>query len=475
MSDAAYLPPAPGKLSGPDLRVRQPDFTGWIGAAREDITPPAGIYARNWGAAEHETALGVHRPLTLTALTLAAGPDEPPLALIAADLGWWRTLEDEIYVRGGALEALGGDSARVMINLSHTHSGPSICRLDISMPGGELVGEYVDRLRAAASAAVAHAMQTAAQATLSLRYGRCALARSRDLPDPAADRRLCGLDPSVPADDTLLVGRVTDAAGGRVATVINYASHPTTLSWRNRLISPDFPGAAREIVERATGGAPCLFLQGASGELAPEAQYMDDPAETDAAGRELGYAALSVLEGLGRPGTELAFKGVVESGAPLAIWERRARTAGCEVAAAEAHVVLDLQSMTHAAELEAALAAAGDRATAERIRRKLRIRRAVGDGDTWSCPFWVWRAGDALFVGSPNECYSELQTALRARFPHHAVCVMNIVNGHLGYLPPALLYDEDVYPVWQTPFARGSLERFICAAEEAASRLLTAR
>ena len=48
--------------------------------------------------------------------------------------------------------------------------------------------------------------------------------------------------------------------------MVNYACHPTTLAWENTLISPDFPGAMREVVERATA-APCVFLQGASGDL----------------------------------------------------------------------------------------------------------------------------------------------------------------------------------------------------------------
>ena len=35
---------------------------------------------------------------------------------------------------------------------------------------------------------------------------------------------------------------------------------------------------------------------------------------------------------------------------------------------------------------------------------------------------------------------------------------MNLINGSIGYLPPEDLYDTDIYPVWQTPFDRGSLE-----------------
>src|SRR5438067_2183703 len=103
-----------------------PSFAGRIGVAREDITPPVGIYVRNWGAAKHDVAEGIHRPLTVTALTLQREPDDPPLVLIAADLGWWRTAEDERYIRDHVLTALSLDPARLMIALSHTHSGPCI-------------------------------------------------------------------------------------------------------------------------------------------------------------------------------------------------------------------------------------------------------------------------------------------------------------------------------------------------------------
>ena len=43
---------------------------------------------------------------------------------------------------------------------------------------------------------------------------------------------------------------------------------------------------------------------------------------------------------------------------------------------------------------------------------------------------------------------------------------MNLINGSLGYLSPAELYDTDMYPVWQTPFDRGSLERVLAAMTE---------
>ena len=32
------------------------------------------------------------------------------------------------------------------------------------------------------------------------------------------------------------------------------------------------------------------------------------------------------------------------------------------------------------------------------------------------------------------------------------------MNGSVGYLPAADAYNDDIYQVWQTPFARGGLE-----------------
>jgi hypothetical protein len=113
-----------------------------------------------------------------------------------------------------------------------------------------------------------------------------------------------------------------------------------------------------------------------------------------------------------------------------------------------------------------------DRVQAERLLRKQRVRQAVGEGTTAVMPLWAWRVGSVLLIGQPNEAYSWLQTELRRRFPDQTIAVMNVVNGHFGYLPPQELYREDIYQVWQTPFAPGCLERVLAAAEEAVQNLV---
>ena len=96
---------------------------------------------------------------------------------------------------------------------------------------------------------------------------------------------------------------------------------PTSLGGMNRLISPDYVGAMRELVERDTNGAPCIFLHGADGELAPRRCYEESTEAADQNGRELGYAALSTLSSLTPPGKKMVFDKKVESGATLGLWK----------------------------------------------------------------------------------------------------------------------------------------------------------
>ncbi len=459
----------------PPSPFSHPGFQGCIGVARDDITPPVGIYARNWGAATQDTAEGVHRPLTATALTLQQRPEDAPLVLISLDLGWWRSYRDEWYVRGYLLETLDLPPERVMLAFTHTHAGPVLCRDDNAKSGGDLIAPYLDFLRETAVHVVQSALTNAVPATLEWRYGRCGLAANRDMPDRERPRFVCGFNPTVPADDTLLIGRVTGSEDECLATLVNYACHPTTLAWQNRLLSPDFVGAMRDVVEAYTGQAPCLFLQGASGELAPREQYTADAAIADAHGRELGFAALSTLAGMLPARTQLAGAGVIESGAPLALWKREPKTVSTRLAASKTEVEFPLQSLPTLAELDAQISVTSDRTLKERLARKRRIREGVGEGASARMPIWSWQVGEALFIGHPNEAYSQLQTELREKFSGRPVVVINVVNGHYGYLPPSALYEADLYPVWQTPFGRGSLERLQETCGEAARLLLSLR
>lgn len=446
------------------LMKKHAALAAWIGLARRDITPPVGIYARNWGAALHDVADSIHRPLSLTALTIAESKDAQPLVLIDADLGWWKTLRVFQRVQARILEATKLEPERLIFAVTHTHAGPPLMECDESLRGSELIEPWIERVIHAAIDAIGTARETAVDALLEWHAGRCNLASYRDLPDPqtsstarSSGRIVCGFNPQGRPDDTLVVGRVSDRHGRTLATIANYACHPTTLAWDNRAISPDYIGAYRETVEQATG-APALFLQGASGELAPRQQYVGDPSVADRHGKQLGYAALATLHDMEPAGTAFVYERTVESGAPLAVWSHVPSEPSHELECKLGTAQLPLKDWPSAEELERQRCQCNDRALEERLRRKRDIRRTLGDGHTFSLPFWAWRLGDAALIGSCCEAYSVLQRELRRRFADRAIVCMNLINGSIGYLPPREVYDRDLYQVWQTPFDAGSLE-----------------
>ncbi|GAA4438183.1 neutral/alkaline non-lysosomal ceramidase N-terminal domain-containing protein [Ravibacter arvi] len=446
-------------------------FAGLIGVCQNDITPPVGIYARNWGAATHDVAEGIHRPLTLTCITFQQHSSDQPLVLLGADLGWWKNSEHEVILRHAILSQLSLPEQNLMFCLSHTHAGPGICLDDANKPGGELIRPYFDRLITASVDAARRALQNAGQAILTWQYGACNLAVNRELPDPAADRILTGYYPGQPADNTLLVGRIARENGEILGTLVNYACHPTTLAWQNRLISPDYVGAMRETVESATH-APCFFMQGASGELSPPQQFVGETALADRYGRQIGYAVLSTLASMESPGARLAYKGVVESGASLGMWEPEPVQVSGDLKATLVSVAYPIKDFPLSAELEAEWSECTDNVLKERLWRKLCIRKAIGDGDTAKVSLWIWQVGDSILVGQPNEAYSGFQQSVREEFSTRAVVVMNLVNGSIGYLPPRPLYQLNTYPVWQTPFAAGSLDLLMKTTSDTVGQLL---
>jgi hypothetical protein len=302
-------------------------FSGAAGLARTDITPPAGIFCRNWGAAVHDTAQGVHRLLFLTALAIREAGGGEPLVLLDTDLGWWANLAFEREFRGRVCNALGLPEERFLTCVTHTHSAPPLCEPEPQWQGGDRLAAYLATLEKKMVETVRAAIANLALATIEWTHGRSSLAANRDLPDPAppaGPRLVCGFNPANAADDTLVVGRITSATGAPLATIANYACHPTTLAWDNDLVSPDFVGEMRSTIERQGAGLG-LFLQGASGELAPRYQYVGDPTVADSHGRELAHAVLAAVHAMEPPGQQLVFDRVVESGAPLATWRRGSR------------------------------------------------------------------------------------------------------------------------------------------------------
>lgn len=458
-----------------------PQSSCQMGVARGDITPPVGIYHRMWGAATHDRATGIHRPLTATAVVFRPldGPETEEQVLIAVDhcLLWGREMSD-------LLEHLTQSTTvpreRILVVFSHTHAAGLMGRERAHLPGGDLISPYLGKLGETLATLVREARQSVRPVTLTYATGHCSLAAQRDFWDAQSRQYVCGFHPGAPADDTVLVVRATDTASRMVATFVNYACHPTTLAWENTLISPDYPGALREVVEKHAN-APCLFLQGASGDLGPREGFVGDTAIADRNGRQLAYAVLEAIESMPPPATHYVYRGPIVSGATLGQWTH-------EPLAADAlprrwwrcHWSVDLpyrpdlrsrehteQERSHWQFEEAAALSVGDaarardcRAQIERMTRWLTRLEALPEGPVFPMPVTAWRMGDAYWIALEAEHYQHLQRSLRERFPGVPLLVMTLANGsRASYLPTKEAYGKGIYQESIAVLAAGSLER----------------
>lgn len=479
--------------------VRVPQSRCRAGVARGDITPPVGIYHRMWGAATHERATGVHRPLLATVLWLGTEEGERSQTLIVVALDHCLLDQAEIeLIQGAAAAATNAGPEQVLVTLSHTHAAGLMSRSRAQLPGGELIGPYLEEMAAVAGRLAGEAARNAGPATIRYGQGRCALAGERDFFDEAAGEYVCGFNPQGAADDTLVVAVIEGAGGKRLATVVNYACHPTTLAWQNTLISPDFVGAMRETVERECGvgeaEAPCIFLQGASGDLGPREGFVGEVAIADRNGRELGFAALAAVTATPAAGGEFAYGGPVVSGATIGTWRYRpvdgeqARQQcrwqverwreplayrGDLPSLAETRATIEQLSRDQA---EADAAGRGEEARdvharIEQATRQLWRLEALPPG-AFALSITLARIGDAVWLFVPGEHYQILQTTLRARFPNVPLVVATITNGwQPGYVPPADRYGRGIYQERIAVVGAGSAERVIEAVSERIGRL----
>lgn len=477
------------------VRIRFPQNQLLAAVDRIDITPPVGIYHRMWGAALHDQATGVHRPLTATLLWMASVEGEADHLLISLDHCILDTREIRALQKSIA-EASGIAEKSVQILVTHTHGSGWMSRSRSEYPGGELIGGYLDTMNARVTECAGNLKTQIQPAAIVFGTGHCSLAAHRDFHDPDRGHAVCGFNPDGAADDTVLVGRLTDSSNRTMAVLVNYACHPTTLAWDNTLLSPDWVGAMRETVENAAGGL-CLFLQGASGDLGPREGFVGDTSVADRNGRQLGYAVLSALEQIPAPGTDYVYQGPVLSGTWIGTWAH----IPCDASVLHNHVVFrwetitvelpyrhDLPSIEDTVasqswwrEQEVVARDAGDadrirecRAQCEQMTRQLTRLKALAPGRTCPLPVSLAILGDSIWVFVPGELYQLFQTALRARFPDYAVLVVTLAGDwQPGYIPPAATYGYVIYQEIIAATSAGSLELLIEAATRELRRLLS--
>ena len=256
--------------SAPPARDAQSAGLIPAGVAEIDITPSEAIRLTGYGNREQPTADVRQR---LWAKALAFGTDSSPSVLVAVDL-----IGVPLAVTDAVARRLADVSVRreqFVISATHTHTGPSlsgvlpyIFNVPASAGQQQVIDSYTsaltDRLERVARAALADRHPS----RVSWSQGRAGFAANRRV---LKDGKWAGfgVTPGGAVDHDVPMLAVHGPDGVLRAVLVNYACHATTLEGRDNYLHGDWPGVAKELIQRRHPGAIAMVTVGTGADSNP--------------------------------------------------------------------------------------------------------------------------------------------------------------------------------------------------------------
>ncbi|MAF13208.1 hypothetical protein CMK11_22365 [Candidatus Poribacteria bacterium] len=385
-----------------------------VGAAETIITPPIGTELAGWSFGP---SVGILDHLTAQALYVET--DGQAAAIVTADvLGFGADFVGRVRHRLATSLGLCGES--VLLAASHTHSGPAVAPLrQWGPPDADYVRLLESHLVGLVEAACRDARPATASATLGFVDG---LNENRRSSDGRTD------------DDAPALRFDANTYGGSpIAVIYGFACHPVTLHTYGGLISPDFPGYAREAVRDALGAdTTVMFALGACGDVNPKGYQAGRT--TEARARDIGVAL----------GDEVARACL--GARPTEPWDVRVSSTALDLPVVPLPDLAELQSQHDEAAAEASrLSEEGAPWPAQsvaQIKRDWAQDAIAADRTvtTMPCEIQAMRIGSAALVAMPLEVFAETGIAIRESSPFDVTLLCTNANGAVGYLPTRDVY-----------------------------------
>lgn len=403
----------------PEGRGAPPDALPWkAGAASVVITPEKELWMAGY-AARTKPAEGKETDLYGKALALEDGRGTR-FVLVTLDLiGVPQSLRKNLERRCGEAYKLPPEG--LMLNASHTHSGPEF-RVG-RFPGDDgdtrptREGEaYGEQLEAKLFALIGEALGRLEPARLGYTHARAGFAMNRRLPTPGGYRN--SPYPDGPVDQDVPVLRVEGEGKKLRAVVFGYACHNTSLAlykW-----NADYAGYAQEFVQAEHPGAVAMFVMGCGGDQNP---YPRNTVETSKQhGRALANAVETALSVAPR-----------EVGGPLR--------------SAYGEAILDYDAIPTREELQARLDSKNKVEATHAKHFLARLEAGETLPKTYPCPVQVVRFGDDLVLAAiGGETCVDYSLRLKKELAGKAaVWVAGYSNDVMGYVPSRRVREEGGY------------------------------
>lgn len=400
------------------------------GVAARKITPTGPIWLAGY-ANRTAPSDGIDTDLFAKALLLDDGKGGRVVIVTMDLIGV--TAEIRAYVETEAGRRFGLKPHELLLNASHTHSGPQVApdrmllekifRRAAKPEDVAAVQAYHARLKQDLVELVGESLRDPRPARVEFSQARAGFAMNRRRPE-ANGTFTNNPYPAGPVDHDVPVLKVSGADGKIRALLFGYACHNTTLGGSK--VSGDYAGHAQRELETTYAGATALFLTGCAGDQNPYPRGATVPGQNpeDLArqhGRSLAHAVHAALAARPRP------------------------VAG-PLRAALGHANLGYEPLP-ATELATYTDAQHTPEVVERA-KKLSDQLARGERPApFACPVQVVRfGGDLTLVALGGEAVVDYSLRLKRELAGPAsVWVAGYTNDVFGYLPSRRVIREGGY------------------------------
>ncbi len=268
------------------------------GVAKLNVTPEGPIWLSGY-ASRKRPSEGVLQEIYVRALALE-DPAGFRIVVATADLvGIPRAMADEVCARIAKKYDL--DRSRILLNASHTHTGPVVWPNLMTMYGlppaeVEKLKRYSRRVTDSLVTVIGSALGDLAPAVMAHGEGEVGFAINRRVIGPTGWTGF-GVDPKAPVDHSVPVIRITAPGGALRAVLFGYACHNTTLTGQHYKISGDYSGYAQAELEK--DGSVALFFALCGGDQNPEPRTR--VTNVEAHGKSLAVEVERVMNGELKP------------------------------------------------------------------------------------------------------------------------------------------------------------------------------
>ena len=285
-------------LTVSSARATATETSGWlVGFASTNITPTTPIRMAGYASdARKQRSQGVASDLFAKAMAIEDRTGNRALLITTDLIGFTSATSEPIYKR---ITAATGLSRRgILINSSHTHTGPAI-GLDKSNIQHLGNPDHISETLAYSTGLADQIVRLATEATEALQPAN--ISWSVGVAPFVMNRReftergvRLGVNPRGLVDRSVPVMKIASDDGTVRGAVFGTACHNTTLGSRDMKISGDYAGYAQLRIEKQLGNAQAMFVQGCGGDANPYPRESEEVARVH--GMTLGDEVLRVLD-----------------------------------------------------------------------------------------------------------------------------------------------------------------------------------